>query len=149
MQANGTQEKRKSYYIGQKATLSRTITETDIRWFAGLSGDFNPVHVDEIYARQTRFGGRIAHGLLTASLFSTLLGMYLPGPGTVYLSQTFRFSAPVRPGDTVTAAVEVTGIREDKGLLTLATTCTNQDGQVVLSGEATVLAPPPEEGLAG
>lgn len=126
----------KDFQIGQKATLSKTITEADIVSFAGISGDFNPVHVDAEYAKTTRFGGRIAHGLLTASLISGVLGTRLPGPGSIYLSQQLKFLIPVAIGDTVTATVEVTRVREDKPIITLLTTCHNQRGEKVVDGEA-------------
>ena len=102
---------RHTFTIGEKAAFSRTITEADIIAYAGFSGDFNPLHVDEEYARTTRFGSRIAHGLLTAGLISNVLGMKLPGPGAIYLSQTLKFTAPVRIGDTITATAEVTAYR--------------------------------------
>ncbi len=125
--------------IGARASRSRVITEQDIVQFANVSGDHNPIHLDEAYALQTPFKGRIAHGFLTASLISGLLGNELPGPGTVYLGQTLKFLVPVSIGDTVTASVEVTAVREDKRLLTLRTDCVNQEGKLVLTGEATVL----------
>ena len=125
--------------VGETASLSKTITDDDIRRFADLTGDQNPVHLDESYARQTRFGRRIAHGMLSASLISALLANELPGRGTVYLSQTLQFVAPVYPGDTVTARVTVTKIREDKPIVTLETVCLNQDGAPLIKGEAVVL----------
>ncbi len=126
--------------IGDTATLSKTITDDDIRRYADLIGDHNSVHLDDDFARQTRFGRRIAHGMLSASLISTTIGTKLPGPGTVYLSQTFKFVAPVYPGDTVTAQVSITKIREDKPIVTLETVCFNQHGEPVVRGEAVVLA---------
>ena len=130
---------RSMFTVGEKASFSRTITEADIMAYAGLSGDFNPVHVDDEYAKTTRFGSRIAHGLLTTGLISNVLGMKLPGPGSIYLSQTLKFTAPVRIGDTVTATVEVLSYREDKRVLTVKTDCTNQRGELVLTGEAVLL----------
>lgn len=127
--------------VGQTASLSRTITEVDIVNFAGVSSDFSPIHVNEEYARTTQFKHRIAHGLLIASLISAVLGTQLPGPGTIYLNQTLRFLAPVFVGDTITATVTVLKVREDKPIVTLKTECANQRGQVVLEGEAIVLAP--------
>ncbi len=124
--------------IGERAAVTRMITEDDVVLFAGLSGDHNPIHLDEEYAALSPFGGRIAHGLLTASLLSALLGMHLPGPGAIYLAQSLKFTAPVRIGDTVTASVEVMSVRDDKRLVTLRTDCTNQDGVLVLTGEATI-----------
>lgn len=124
--------------IGERAAVTRMITENDVALFAGLSGDHNPIHLDEEYAAQSPFGGRIAHGLLTASLLSALLGMHLPGPGAIYLAQSLKFTAPVRIGDTVTASVEVISVRDEKRLVTLRTDCTNQDGVLVVTGEATI-----------
>lgn len=126
-------------YVGQKASFARTITETDLLTFAGLSGDFNPLHVDAEYAANTRFGQRIAHGLLTASLLLGLLGMRLPGPGSIYLGQTLRFLKPVFIGDTITATAEVLSFTEAKGMVTLRTECHNQRGEKVLEGEATMM----------
>lgn len=130
-----------SVAVGDSASLSRTITQADVVAFADLVGDRNPVHVDEAYARETRFGRTIAHGMWAASLISAAIGTRLPGPGTLYLGQTLRFMAPVFPGDTVTATVTVTAIREDKPIATLSTVCVNQDGTSVLEGEATVKLP--------
>src|ERR1700716_1735419 len=117
--------------VGDTASLTKTITDSDIRAFAELSGDRNPIHLDDEYAATTRFGRRIAHGMLAASLISTVLGTELPGTGTIYLSQNSRFLAPVYPGDTVTARVTVTNIREDKPTVTLETICENQSGELL------------------
>ena len=125
--------------IGETAELTKTITDEDVRAFADLTGDHNPVHLDDAYASGTRFGRRVAHGMLTASLISSVLANKLPGEGTVYLSQSLRFVAPVYPGDTVTACVMVTSIREDKPIATLETICVNERGEMLLKGEATVL----------
>jgi len=125
--------------LGAKASRTQTISDETIRAFADLTGDHNPIHLDDSYAAGTRFGQRIAHGMLAASLISATLANDLPGPGAVYLNQTLQFKAPVYPGDTVTATVEVKALRPDKPLVTLATICTNQDGKVVLEGEAVVL----------
>jgi 3-hydroxybutyryl-CoA dehydratase len=130
-----------SFKVGDSAEVSKTITDEDVRAFAELTGDRNPVHLDEEYAAATRFGRRIAHGMLGASLISTALASKLPGRGAIYLSQTLRFTAPVHIGDTVTARVTVTRAREDKPVLTLETVCTNQRGERVVEGEAVVLAP--------
>jgi 3-hydroxybutyryl-CoA dehydratase len=127
--------------IGDTASLQKTVTEADVVGFAAISLDDNPVHLDEEYARTTRFGGRIAHGMLAASLVSAVLGTRLPGPGTIYLGQTLSFKGAVRIGDAITATVTVTKVREDKPIATLETVVTNQQGDVVLSGEAVVLAP--------
>ena len=125
--------------LGQKATRTQTITDEMIRTFADLIGDHNPIHLDDAYAANTRFGKRIAHGMIAASLISATLANDLPGPGTVYLSQTLQFKAPVYLGDTITAVIEVKSAREDKPIATLITTCINQDNVVVLEGEAVVL----------
>ena len=130
-----------SIQVGMKASRTKTITDGDIRAFAEASGDQNPIHLDDTYAATTRFGRRIAHGILTGSLVSAVLGNDLPGLGTIYLSQTFQFKAPVYIGDTLTATVEVIAYREDKRIATLKTTCTNQEGALVLDGEASVIAP--------
>ncbi|MCE7949034.1 MAG: enoyl-CoA hydratase [Chloroflexi bacterium CFX4] len=127
--------------VGARASRTKQITDADIRAFAAASGDTNSVHLDEEYAKTTRFGRRIAHGMLTASLISAVLGNDLPGMGTIYLSQTVNFKAPVYLDDTITATVEVTAFREEKRIATLRTTCTNQDGVLVVEGEATVIAP--------
>jgi len=125
--------------VGAKATLTRTVTDEMVVAFADLVGDHNPVHLDEAFAATTRFGRRIAHGMLVAGLISTVLASDLPGPGTVYLSQTLQFKAPVYLGDTITVTVEVVKARGDKPIITLATVCTNQDGKPVIEGEAVVL----------
>ncbi len=127
--------------IGDIATRTKTITNEDVWNFAAATGDMNPVHLDESYAAGTRFGKRIAHGMLTGGIISAILGNDLPGSGTVYLGQDFKFKAPVFIGDTVTAQVEVIKYREDKRIATFRTTCTNQDGVLVLEGEAVVIAP--------
>jgi 3-hydroxybutyryl-CoA dehydratase len=125
--------------VGDTASLTRTITDTDIRSFAELSGDHNPVHLDEAFAGETRFGRRIAHGMLGASLISAVLGTELPGKGSIYLSQTLQFLGPVYIDDTVTARVTVKKIREDKSIVTLETVCENQRGETLIRGEAIVL----------
>ena len=130
-----------SLKVGDAAEMTKTIADEDVRAFAELTGDRNPVHLDEEYAASTRFGRRIAHGMLGASLISAVLANELPGRGTVYLSQTLRFTAPVFLGDTVTARVVVKGVREDRPVVTLETFCTNQRGERVVEGEAVVLVP--------
>ena len=125
--------------VGDSAEMRKTIVDGDVRAFAELTGDRNPVHLDEEYAASTRFGRRIAHGMLGASLISAVLANELPGRGTVYLSQTLKFTAPVFLGDTVTARVVVKAVREDKPVVTLETVCTNQRGERVVEGEAVVL----------
>jgi 3-hydroxybutyryl-CoA dehydratase len=125
--------------VGDSASISKTITDADIFAFAEVTGDHNPVHLNDEYAAKTRFGGRIAHGMLSASLISAVLANKLPGAGSVYLSQTLKFVKPVFPGDTVTARVTVTEIRDDKPIVKLETVCLNQRDETVLQGEATVL----------
>lgn len=127
--------------VGASAALDRTVTDDDIAAFAAVTGDTNPVHLDDSYARGTRFGGRIAHGMWTAGLVSAVLGTRLPGPGAIYLSQTLRFTRPVRPGDTVTAQVTITALDPAKRRATFATTCRTQDGALVLDGEAVLWLP--------
>ncbi len=127
------------FSVGDSAEIIRTIEQTDIDAFASVTGDHNPVHVDEEFAKTTRFGKRIAHGMLTASLISAVLANKLPGEGSVYLGQTLKFVAPVFPGDEITARVTVKEIREDKPILKLETICVNQRDEVVIRGEATVL----------
>jgi acyl dehydratase len=127
------------FNIGDSAEITRTIGQADIDAFASVTGDHNPVHVDEEFAKTTRFGKRIAHGMLTASLISAVLANKLPGEGSVYLGQTLQFVAPVFPGDEITARVTVKEIREDKPIMKLETICLNQRGEVVIRGEATVL----------
>jgi 3-hydroxybutyryl-CoA dehydratase len=128
--------------VGAQASRTKTFTDDDVRGFAHVSGDTNPVHLNDSYAATTRFGRRLVHGMLTASLISATLANDLPGQGTIYISQSLQFKAPVFIGDTITATVEVKQFRAEKRIATLTTTCTNQDGKVVLAGEAVVLAPP-------
>ena len=129
--------------IGDSDRFSKTVTDTDIYLFAGVTGDFNPAHIDEAYAQGTFFKTRIAHGMLSAGFISAVIGTRLPGPGTVYMRQTLDFLAPVRIGDTVTATVEVIEKMEDKKRVRLKTTCVNQEGTRVLDGEALVSPPRP------
>lgn len=128
-----------AFQPGEKASRLTVISDDMIRAFAALTGDTNPVHLDDAYAAGTRFGRRIAHGMIAAGLISAVLANDLPGPGTIYLSQTLQFKAPVHPGDTLTTTVEVKSARPDKPIVTLGTVCTNQDNVVVLEGEAVVL----------
>jgi len=130
-----------SYTIGQSARLRKTITEADIILFAGISGDANPVHIDEIAARESRFGRRIAHGMLGAGLISAVIGMHLPGPGTIYLNQTLAFRSPIYIGDTVTAYAEIKSLRADKPIATLITQLLNEEAKILIEGEAIVLLP--------
>jgi len=127
--------------IGQRASCSKTYTEADIVMYAGLSGDFNPIHIDKEYSKNGLFKKRIAHGLLTTSLLSQLLGMHLPGKGSVYMNQTIRFTSPVFIGDTVTATGLIEEINEEKSTVTLLTECHNQNNQLVLTGKAKMLVP--------
>jgi 3-hydroxybutyryl-CoA dehydratase len=126
--------------VGQTAIIARTLTEADIVMFAGISGDTNPVHINEEFAANTMFSGRIAHGMLTASFISTVIGTRLPGPGSIYLSQSLRFKAPVRVGDTVRARATVTELFAEKRRASLSTTVT-VGAKVVLEGEALVMVP--------
>jgi 3-hydroxybutyryl-CoA dehydratase len=126
--------------VGQTARYAKTVTEADIVLFAGVSGDTNPVHLDQEFAAKTMFKGRIAHGMLSAGFISTVLGTKLPGPGAIYLSQSLKFKAPVRAGDTVVAHATVTAIAPEKRRVTLATTCQVGD-TVVIEGEAVVMVP--------
>jgi 3-hydroxybutyryl-CoA dehydratase len=126
--------------VGQTAMFGRTVTNADIVAFAGVSGDTNPIHLHDGFARTTRFGQRIAHGLLSGSYISTVIGTKLPGPGAVYVSQTMNFMAPVIIGDTITAVATVTAIDEQRRRVTLKTQCLNGE-KIVIDGEAVVLVP--------
>jgi 3-hydroxybutyryl-CoA dehydratase len=132
-----TQELR----VGDSGQVQKTISETDVYLYAGITGDLNPAHLNEEYAKNTFFKTRIAHGMLTAGLISTVLGNKLPGPGTIYLHQSVNFLAPVRFGDTITAIAEVVEIDLEKNRVKFKTTCTNQDGIAVLDGAA-IVSPP-------
>ncbi len=127
--------------VGQSARFSKTITEADVYLFAGISGDLNPAHVDEEFAKKTFFKTRIAHGMLTASFISTIIGTMLPGPGSIYISQEVTFLKPVHFGDTVTATAEVAEVMVEKKRVRLKTFCTNQKGETVLDGQA-IVSPP-------
>ena len=127
--------------IGQNASFTKTITETDVYLFAGISGDLNPAHVNETYAKDSMFKGRIAHGMLCSSFLSTVLGMYLPGPGTIYLKQELKFLAPVHINDTITATCTVKEKIADKNRVVFECKVTNQKGVEVITGEATVMPP--------
>lgn len=127
--------------LGDTASFQKTITETDVYLYAGITGDINPAHINAIEASQSRFKGRIAHGMLTAGLVSAVLGVQLPGPGTIYLSQEVKFTAPVYFGDTLEAKVVVVERDVEKNKIKLETTCTNQENKVVLKGIATVMPP--------
>jgi len=125
---------------GMTAVFSKTVTEADIVLFAGITGDTNPVHLDEEFAKPTMFKGRIAHGMLTAGFISAVFGTKLPGPGSVYISQTMNFMAPVLIGETITAVATITAIDEKRRRVTLKTQCLNGD-KVVIDGEASILVP--------
>jgi 3-hydroxybutyryl-CoA dehydratase len=127
--------------VGDTARFSKTVSESDVYLFAGVTGDLNPAHVNEDYAKDTFFKTRIAHGMLSASFISTVIGTILPGPGTVYLRQEVSFLAPVQFGDTVTAIVEVAEIVADKKRVRLKTYCVNQENTTVVDGEALVSPP--------
>jgi 3-hydroxybutyryl-CoA dehydratase len=125
--------------IGDTFTKERLVTDELVRAFAEVSGDYNPIHLDEDFAKGTRFGRRIAHGMLSGAFISAVLGYEFAEKKIVYLSQTLKFTAPVYIGDTVTTTATVTGIREDKPIVTLETVCTNQSGEVVVKGESAVM----------
>jgi len=127
--------------VGDTAYFSKTVSESDVYLYAGITGDLNPAHINEAHAKNTFFKTRIAHGMLTAGFISNILGMQLPGPGTIYMRQSLNFLAPVRFGDTITAKVEVVEVIAEKNRVRLKTTCTNQEGTVVLDGEAMVIPP--------
>ena len=129
--------------VGDAAEFSKTVAETDIYLYAGIVGDFNPVHINEDYAKKTFFKERIAHGMLTAGFISAIVGNQLPGPGSIYIKQELNFLAPVHIGDTITARVEVIEIIAGKNRVRLKTTCNNQGGISILAGEA-IVRPPKE-----
>ena len=129
--------------VGEQATFTKTISESDVYLYAGITGDLNPAHINEPYAADTFFKTRIAHGMLPTGFISAVIGTRLPGPGTIYVSQTLHFKAPVLFGDTITASAEVTHIDAEKNRVKLATACTNQNGVTVLTGEALVSPPKP------
>ncbi|GBC63599.1 enoyl-CoA hydratase [Desulfonema ishimotonii] len=127
--------------VGDAEEFAKTISESDIYLYAGITGDFNPAHINQAYAEKTFFKNRIAHGMLTAGFISAILGTLLPGPGTIYMRQELKFMAPVQIGDTITARAEVAEIIPEKNRVIMKTTCTNQEGTVVLDGEALVSPP--------
>jgi 3-hydroxybutyryl-CoA dehydratase len=133
--------------VGMKASFSKTITETDVYLFAGISGDFNPMHVNEEFARLTPFGRRIAHGALPQCLIAPVLGTKLPGLGTIALEITTRFMAPTFFGDTITASAEIVEKLEAKRRVRMSLLWTNQRGEMVAKGEAVVIPPPKQEDL--
>ncbi len=130
-----------TYQVGQSASVTKTITETDVYLFAGITGDLNPAHVNETYAAGTRFKHRIAHGMLSAGLISAVLGTQLPGPGSIYMSQSLKFLAPVYLGDTITATATIKVLIPEKNRAVLTTEVVNQEGKVVTAGEAMLLLP--------
>jgi 3-hydroxybutyryl-CoA dehydratase len=136
-----TYDPSREIQIGDTAWMSKRIQDADVRTFAEISGDRNPVHLDDTYAATTIFGKRIVHGALSSALISAVLGMLMPGPGTIYLSQTLNFRAPVYIDDEITAKVEVTSYRPEKRITTLKTTILNQDDKLIVEGEAVVIAP--------
>lgn len=130
-----------TYEPGASASRTKTFTDEDVCTFAHLTGDTNPVHLDADYAAATVFSQRIVHGMLTSALISAVLANDLPGPGTIYLGQNLKFKKPVFIGDTITATVTISQVRAERKIVTFETTCTNQNGEVVIEGEATVKAP--------
>jgi 3-hydroxybutyryl-CoA dehydratase len=130
------------WVVGDSRSFVKTVTDEDVRLFAQVSGDHNPIHLDDGYAAQTRFKKRIAHGALLASYISNIIGNEIPGAGSIYLSSSLRFRAPTFVGDTVTTLATVAAIRDDKPIFTLACECSNQVGEVLCSGEAVVLYEP-------
>ncbi|MDR1379088.1 MAG: MaoC family dehydratase [Synergistaceae bacterium] len=122
--------------IGMKDSLAHTVTREDVQQFADLTGDRNPLHVDEEFARNSIFGKPIAHGMFGAGFISAVLGLRLPGPGSLYMDQSLRFKKPVFIGDTITATAEITDLNPEKYQVRLSTICTNQEGAVVIEGEA-------------
>ncbi len=131
----------KDIKVGDTDSFTKTVTEADVYNFAGVSGDFNPAHINEEYAKNTMFKGRIAHGVLSVSFISTVIGTLLPGPGSIYLSQEVKFVKPVYFHDTITATVTVTEIIEEKERIVLDTVCTNQKGEEVITGSVLVYLP--------
>ena len=127
--------------IGDSASFTKTVTDTDVYMFAGITGDFNPAHVNQVEAEKGMFGKRIAHGMLSAGFISAVLGTMLPGPGTIYMGQELKFTAPVAIGDTITATVTVAEMIIEKNRVILDTVCTNQNGEIVIKGKATVMPP--------
>ena len=127
--------------VGDTASITRLFTDEDVRLYADLSTDHNPVHLDEDFAKQTQFGQRIVHGMLVSSLFSALLGEHLPGHGSIYMSQSVQFKAPVYLNMPVIATVEIVNIREGKPIVTLQTTCVDESGKLLVTGEAVMFVP--------
>lgn len=130
--------------LNQKATFTKTLTESDVYTFAGVSGDLNPAHVNEEYCKNTMFKTRIVHGMLVGSLVSTVFAMQLPGPGSIFLENNCKFKKPVFINDTITAEVEVSELLIEKNIVKFVTRCTNQNGDVVIEGTAVLM--PPKKG---
>jgi 3-hydroxybutyryl-CoA dehydratase len=128
--------------VGDSVKETRTITDQDVRDYARISGDANPIHLDDAYAEKSRFKRRIAHGMLVASMLTKLAGMKLPGPGSIYVSQSMKFKGPCYVGDTVTAELTVTAIRPDKPVITLSTIIRNEKNEVLIDGEAVIFYEP-------
>lgn len=135
----GNYQVRVDFNVGEKAEMTKEITENDITSMAEITGDFNPIHIDEDFANKTRFKGCIAHGVLSNGLISAVLGMHLPGPGAIYLGQTLKYLNPVKAGDTLRAEVEVSKWRPDKKIIHLETRCLNQHNDIIVEGEAVML----------
>ncbi len=131
----------KTLNVGDTASITRVFTDADVRLYADLSGDHNPVHLDEAFAAASQFGQRIVHGMLVGSLFSTLLGEHLPGHGAIYMSQELKFKAPVYLNTEVMASVEITALRDGKPIVTLKTTCVDASGKLLVTGEAVMYVP--------
>lgn len=127
--------------VGQEASFTKTVSEADVYNYAGVTADYNPAHINEEYAKDTMFKTRIAHGMLSAGFISAVLGTKLPGPGTIYMGQELKFTKPVQIGDTITAKVVVEEVIAEKNRVILTTVCTNQNGDIVVDGKATVMAP--------
>ncbi|WP_423363707.1 MaoC family dehydratase [Mycoplasma sp. P36-A1] len=130
--------------LGMNASFTKTITESDVYTFAGVCGDLNPAHINDEYAKNSMFKARIAHGMLCGSLISTVFGMQMPGPGTIFMENNMKFKRPVYFNDTITATVEVSEMLTEKNIVKFTTKCTNQDGVVVIEGTATLM--PPKKG---
>ena len=135
----GNYQVRVDFNVGEKAEMTKEVTENDIISMAEITGDFNPIHIDEDFAKKTRFKGCIAHGVLSNGLISAVLGMHLPGPGAIYLGQTLKYLNPVKAGDTLRAEVEVSKWRPDKKIIHLETRCLNQHNDIIVEGEAVML----------
>lgn len=127
--------------IGEEAVFTKTVTETDVYNYAGVTGDFNPAHINESFAKDTMFKGRIAHGMIAAGFISAVLGTKLPGPGCIYVSQDLKFTAPVKYGDTITAKVKVDKKNVEKNRVEFETVCTNQHDKTVVKGKAVIMPP--------